>query len=137
MRQLLSAVNDPKRFAEVVASFGDCGGCTASVIAQFSCEMACLVTDINAQDADDLLRRCTCDHPVSPEVMCMRLVLACSSHNADALALTLGQVCECTNCVIDVVLALVFANVALLDDTEVAWRPMVERRVLAILDQMA
>jgi hypothetical protein len=36
-----------------------------------------------------------------------------------------------------VVLALVRANVTILDDTKVAWRPMLERRLLAILDDMA
>ena len=64
----------------------------------------------------------------------MRLALAYDSDDPDTLTMTLGQIWDCQSCVLAVILALVRANVTILDDTRLSWRPMVERHLLALLD---
>jgi hypothetical protein len=73
---------------------------------------------------------------VCPEAIAMRLVLAFDSDDPDALAMTLGQVADCENCILAVILALTRANVSILDDTKLSWRPALERRLLWLLDMI-
>lgn len=135
LRRLLLAVGDPQRFGEVLAGFTNCRGCSTAVLAQSIYTMAGML--LGDQDVDDQLAGppCGCDHRVRPEVIAMRLALAFDSDDSDALGMTLGQVLDCENCVFSVILALVRANVTILDDTRLSWRPALERRLLFLLDQ--
>jgi hypothetical protein len=45
------------------------------------------------------------------------------------------EILDCQACLLSVLMALVSANVSILDDTKVAWRPMLERQLLTILDE--
>jgi len=141
LRRLLLAVADPERFAAELARFGDCRACSAAVLVQACYELAGLVLDCEDSDqlADD---EEGCGHAVSAEAVAMRLVLSYSSGgdpdgDPDTLSVILAEIAGCTSCLISVVMALTNANVAILDGTHRSWRPVVERRLLALLDELA
>jgi hypothetical protein len=61
---------------------------------------------------------------------------AADSDDDAVLAATLAEVADCRWCLMSVVMALVHSQIAILDDTRVAWRPVLERHLLKVLDDM-
>jgi hypothetical protein len=135
LRRLVLAVNDPQKFAEVLAQFADCCGCFSAVLVEAVYEMAGLVLDFDPDAGSPF--PCACEHPVVPEAMSLRLALSFDSDDEEALRMALGQILECRACMLEVIMSLTKANVSILDSTKVSWRPMLERQLLAVLDDMA
>ena len=135
LHRLLLAVNNPQRFAAELAVFANCRGCATAVLVQCVYELAgLLLREADAEDQPAEEATCDCDCPVCPEAVAMRLALAYDSDDPDTLAMTLGQILDCRACMLAVILALTRAHVTVLDDTKLAWRPMLERHLLTILD---
>lgn len=135
MRRLLRAVNDPQSFAEVLAGFGNCRGCSMGVVAQLVYTLAGLLLDQDQDVDDQSIESCTCDHPAIPEIVAMRLVLTLDAEDDAVLGMTLGQVANCTSCMLAVLVASTRAQAITLNDVSPAWRPVFERHLLRLLDQ--
>jgi hypothetical protein len=135
MHQLLTAaVTDTQKFAAALAGLGGCPACSLSVLAQLVYTLAGFVFD-QEHHADDE-PRCSCEDPVAAEVIALRLTLCVSGDNdhfgvADALA----GVIDCQSCLLSVLFALMAAHITVLEGTTVAWRPLLERQLLAMLDE--
>ncbi len=135
MRRLLRAVNDPPSFAETLAGFGNCRGCSIGVVAQLVYTLAGLMLDQDQDVDDQAIESCTCDHPAIPEIVAMRLVLSLDAEDDAVLAMTLGQVVNCPSCMLAVLVASTRAQAITLNDVSPAWRPAFERHLLRLLDQ--
>lgn len=133
-RLLTAAVTDTQRFAAALTSLGACQACTLSVLAQIVYQLCGFVFDQEHHDDDE--PRCSCEDPIAAEVLALRLVL-CASGDDDhfAVANALEEVIDCQSCSLAVLFSLVSAHVQILDGTNAAWRPMLEQRLLAILDE--
>jgi hypothetical protein len=132
MHRLVAATSDPAQFAQVLAESG-CSGCQAAILAVFAYSMAgAALVD---QDDGESTEWVSCNHTsVSPEVIAMRLTLARAAKDGEVLGATLGEVVGCPDCSSSTMLSLVNAHVCVLNSTDLAWQPMVERRLLSLLD---
>lgn len=140
MLRLLAAVNDPAKFADVLVGFARCPSCAAALIAQivYTLAGAAMDEDIDPQDIDpdiDTLP-CLCTSPVPAEVWGMRLVLAFAA-DEHTLGHAMGQLMACPNCLVAAIFSITHANVALLNGTGLSWRPLIQRNLLAALDDAA
>jgi hypothetical protein len=136
--RLLVAVNDPGRMQNEVARLAGCQACSTVVLVQAVYELAGLVLDQGKDTDDQPSEPSRCDHrAVVPEVVALRLALAYDVDNGDVLTKTLQEIWGCPSCVLDVLMSLVRANVSILDDTKVEWQPLLERRLLTILDEVS
>ena len=136
MLQLLRAVPNPAKFAEILSGFVNCPGCSTAAVSQFAYELAGIVWDSEQQD-DDQSPLCTCEHPVSPEVYALRLVLAADSQDDTVLGMTLSQLAHCPSCMLAALVASTRAQADVLNAASPAWRPVLEHRLLTLLDDIA
>lgn len=134
-RLTVAAVHDPTRFAEQLDEYAGCPDCAKAVIAEFSYILGGLALHDHAQVAEDDDRPvgCTCDRPSIPEVVAMASTLSIASNDSAAVGHVLEQILPCRVCMFDVLMSVTAAHVAVLNDTNVAWRPMVENQLKVIL----
>lgn len=135
-RLVYLAITDSQKFTAVLASFVECQGCAEAVITQFSYEYAGVALDYEPDIDDDAPQACPCEHPVNPEAMALRLALAFDSlgfaDDGETLRADLAEI-GCRSCLEKVLVSTTKANVMILEDAFVGWRPIVERRLKAIL----
>jgi hypothetical protein len=137
-RLLVAAVTDTQKFAVALANLGGCPACSLSVLAQMTYSLCGFVFDQEQHTHEDKPAACSCEDPIAAEVLALRLVL-CASGDDDhfAVANALENVIDCQSCLLAVLFALVSAQVTILGGTNVAWRPLLERQLMALLDQAA
>lgn len=136
-RLVFLAITDPVKFIAVLDGFVECRGCTKAVIAQFAYEFAGVAFDSDEPEVDEpRAKTCDCAQPVNAEAMALRLALAFDSlgfaDDGETLTADLAEI-GCRACLEKVLVSTTKANVMILEDTFVGWRPIVERRLKSIL----
>jgi hypothetical protein len=136
-RLLTAAVTDTQKFAAALADLGGCPACTLSVLAQLVYTLCGFVFDQEHHD-DFEEPGCSCEEPIAAEVLALRLVLCASGDNDHfGVANALEHVIYCQSCLLEVLFAFVTAHITILEGTNVAWRPLLERQLMALLDEAA